>query len=51
VGQITKQSLLGANVVASMLMCEAISRILMALFLNIARGTWNNVNNYIERGV
>ncbi|GFP90241.1 pyrophosphate-energized membrane proton pump 2 [Phtheirospermum japonicum] len=42
--------LLGAKVVASMLMFATVSGILMALFLNTAGGAWDNAKKYIETG-
>lgn len=49
-GRITGQPLLGAKVVASMLMFATVSGILMALFLNTAGGAWDNAKKYIETG-
>lgn len=49
-GQYTDQPLLGAKVVASMLMFATVSGILMALFLNTAGGAWDNAKKYIESG-
>ncbi|ONK70925.1 uncharacterized protein A4U43_C04F2930 [Asparagus officinalis] len=49
-GQATGQQLLGAKVVASMLMFATVSGILMALFLNTAGGAWDNAKKYIETG-
>ncbi|KAJ6803589.1 pyrophosphate-energized membrane proton pump 2 [Iris pallida] len=49
-GQVTGQPLLGAKVVASMLMFATVSGILMALFLNTAGGAWDNAKKYIETG-
>ncbi|KAD3069390.1 hypothetical protein E3N88_37270 [Mikania micrantha] len=43
-------SLLGAKVVAAMLMFATVSGILMALFLNTAGGAWDNAKKYIETG-
>lgn len=51
VGYYTGQALLGAKVVASMLMFATVSGILMALFLNTAGGAWDNAKKYIETGV
>ncbi|CAI0410023.1 unnamed protein product [Linum tenue] len=45
------QPLLGAKVVAAMLMFATVSGILMALFLNTAGGAWDNAKKYIETGV
>ncbi|KAL8136993.1 hypothetical protein V2J09_002994 [Rumex salicifolius] len=42
--------LLGAKVVASMLMFATVSGILMALFLNTSGGAWDNAKKYIETG-
>ncbi|KAL7180675.1 hypothetical protein ACSBR1_043794 [Camellia fascicularis] len=42
--------LLGAKVVAAMLMFATVSGILMALFLNTAGGAWDNAKKYIETG-
>ncbi|KAL9274779.1 Pyrophosphate-energized membrane proton pump 3-like protein, partial [Drosera capensis] len=42
--------LLGAKVVASLLMFATVSGILMALFLNTAGGAWDNAKKYIETG-
>lgn len=50
-GHYTGQPLLGAKVVASMLMFGTVSGILMALFLNTAGGAWDNAKKYIETGV
>lgn len=50
-GYYTGQPLLGAKVVASMLMFATVSGILMALFLNTAGGAWDNAKKYIETGV
>lgn len=49
-GEATGQKLLGAKVVASMLMFATVSGILMALFLNTAGGAWDNAKKYIETG-
>lgn len=49
-GHYTGQPLLGAKVVASMLMFATVSGILMALFLNTAGGAWDNAKKYIETG-
>lgn len=49
-GQATGHPLLGAKVVASMLMFATVSGILMALFLNTAGGAWDNAKKYIETG-
>ncbi|KAL5723871.1 inorganic diphosphatase [Ranunculus cassubicifolius] len=49
-GQVTGQPLLGAKVVASMLMFATVTGILMALFLNTAGGAWDNAKKYIETG-
>ncbi|KAF6167306.1 hypothetical protein GIB67_043167 [Kingdonia uniflora] len=49
-GHFTGQPLLGAKVVASMLMFATVSGILMALFLNTAGGAWDNAKKYIETG-
>ncbi|KAJ8628841.1 hypothetical protein MRB53_022164 [Persea americana] len=50
-GHYTGHPLLGAKVVASMLMFGTVSGILMALFLNTAGGAWDNAKKYIETGV
>ncbi|KAL6659992.1 hypothetical protein ACP70R_002114 [Stipagrostis hirtigluma subsp. patula] len=50
VGHATGQPLLGAKVVASMLMFATVAGILMALFLNTAGGAWDNAKKYIETG-
>lgn len=50
VGQYTEQPLLGAQVVAAMLMFATVSGILMALFLNTAGGAWDNAKKFIESG-
>lgn len=42
--------LLGAKVVAALLMFATVSGILMALFLNTAGGAWDNAKKYIETG-
>ncbi|KAH0852774.1 LOW QUALITY PROTEIN: hypothetical protein HID58_093680, partial [Brassica napus] len=47
-GYYTGQPLLGAKVVASMLMFATVCGILMALFLNTAGGAWDNAKKYIE---
>ncbi|KAL8192323.1 hypothetical protein R6Q57_027508 [Mikania cordata] len=49
-GYYTGHSLLGAKVVAAMLMFATVSGILMALFLNTAGGAWDNAKKYIETG-
>ncbi|KAI3977832.1 hypothetical protein MKX01_036672 [Papaver californicum] len=49
-GHFTGHPLLGAKVVASMLMFATVSGILMALFLNTAGGAWDNAKKYIETG-
>jgi len=49
-GHYTAQPLLGAKVVASMLMFATVAGILMALFLNTAGGAWDNAKKYIETG-
>ncbi|KAJ1268388.1 hypothetical protein BS78_07G131000 [Paspalum vaginatum] len=49
-GHSTGRPLLGAKVVASMLMFATVSGILMALFLNTAGGAWDNAKKYIETG-
>ncbi|XP_075506569.1 pyrophosphate-energized membrane proton pump 2 isoform X2 [Primulina tabacum] len=49
-GHYTGQPLLGAKVVAAMLMFATVSGILMALFLNTAGGAWDNAKKYIETG-
>ncbi|XP_020405869.1 pyrophosphate-energized membrane proton pump 3 isoform X1 [Zea mays] len=49
-GHSTGQPLLGAKVVASMLMFATVAGILMALFLNTAGGAWDNAKKYIETG-
>ncbi|XP_078175179.1 pyrophosphate-energized membrane proton pump 3 [Carex rostrata] len=49
-GNITNQPLLGAKVVASMLMFATVAGILMALFLNTSGGAWDNAKKYIETG-
>ncbi|KAL8033660.1 hypothetical protein ABFX02_13G174100 [Erythranthe guttata] len=50
VGYYTGHPLLGAKVVASMLMFATVSGILMALFLNTSGGAWDNAKKYIETG-
>ncbi|KAJ0583010.1 putative inorganic diphosphatase [Helianthus annuus] len=50
-GYYTGHPLLGAKVVASMLMFATVSGILMALFFNTAGGAWDNAKKYIETGV
>ncbi|KAK9097695.1 hypothetical protein Syun_024740 [Stephania yunnanensis] len=50
-GHFTGQPLLGAKVVASLLMFATVSGILMALFLNTSGGAWDNAKKYIETGV
>lgn len=49
-GYYTGHPLLGAKVVAAMLMFATVSGILMALFLNTAGGAWDNAKKYIETG-
>ncbi|KAH7515252.1 hypothetical protein FEM48_Zijuj10G0007100 [Ziziphus jujuba var. spinosa] len=49
-GHYTGHPLLGAKVVAAMLMFATVSGILMALFLNTAGGAWDNAKKYIETG-
>lgn len=49
-GHFTGHPLLGAKVVASMLMFATVTGILMALFLNTAGGAWDNAKKYIETG-
>ncbi|XP_077238576.1 pyrophosphate-energized membrane proton pump 2 isoform X1 [Tasmannia lanceolata] len=49
-GHFTGHPLLGAKVVASMLMFATVSGILMALFLNTSGGAWDNAKKYIETG-
>ncbi|XP_058113509.1 pyrophosphate-energized membrane proton pump 3 [Magnolia sinica] len=49
-GHLTGHPLLGAKVVASMLMFATVSGILMALFLNTAGGAWDNAKKFIETG-
>ncbi|KAK4839834.1 hypothetical protein QYF36_025346 [Acer negundo] len=49
-GYYTGQPLLGAKVVAAVLMFATVSGILMALFLNTAGGAWDNAKKYIETG-
>ncbi|CAL5443590.1 unnamed protein product [Camellia sinensis] len=49
-GFYTGHPLLGAKVVAAMLMFATVSGILMALFLNTAGGAWDNAKKYIETG-
>lgn len=49
-GYYTGHALLGAKVVAAMLMFATVSGILMALFLNTAGGAWDNAKKYIETG-
>ncbi|XVE52761.1 hypothetical protein DITRI_Ditri02bG0149400 [Diplodiscus trichospermus] len=49
-GHYTGHPLLGAKVVASLLMFATVSGILMALFLNTAGGAWDNAKKFIETG-
>ncbi|XP_043712692.1 pyrophosphate-energized membrane proton pump 2 [Telopea speciosissima] len=49
-GHFTGHPLLGAKVVAAMLMFATVSGILMALFLNTAGGAWDNAKKFIETG-
>lgn len=49
-GHYIGHALLGAKVVAAMLMFATVSGILMALFLNTAGGAWDNAKKYIETG-
>ena len=49
-GKATGQEMLGAKVVAGMLMFATVSGILLALFLNTAGGAWDNAKKYIEQG-
>lgn len=50
VGEFTNRPLLGAEVLASYLMFGTVTGILMALFLDIAGGAWDNAKKYIEDG-
>ncbi|KAF3788684.1 Pyrophosphate-energized membrane proton pump 3 [Nymphaea thermarum] len=50
IGHHTGHPLLGAKVVAAMLMFATVSGILMALFLNTAGGAWDNAKKFIETG-
>eukprot|EP00239_Pterosperma_sp_CCMP1384_P002465 CAMPEP_0197850278 /NCGR_PEP_ID=MMETSP1438-20131217/14870_1 /TAXON_ID=1461541 /ORGANISM="Pterosperma sp., Strain CCMP1384" /LENGTH=800 /DNA_ID=CAMNT_0043463359 /DNA_START=265 /DNA_END=2667 /DNA_ORIENTATION=+ len=50
IGLYTGQTLLGAKVVAGMLMFATVTGILMALFLNNAGGAWDNAKKYVETG-
>lgn len=49
-GKATDQEMLGAKVVAGMIMFATVSGILMALFLNTAGGAWDNAKKYVETG-
>ncbi|XP_022723237.1 pyrophosphate-energized membrane proton pump 3-like isoform X2 [Durio zibethinus] len=49
-GHYTGRPLLGAKVVAALLMFATVSGILMALFLNTAGGAWDNAKKFIETG-
>ncbi|XP_066358661.1 pyrophosphate-energized membrane proton pump 3-like [Miscanthus floridulus] len=49
-GHSTGRPLLGAKVVASLLMFATVAGILMALFMNTAGGAWDNAKKYIETG-
>ncbi|XWS20592.1 hypothetical protein CRYUN_Cryun31cG0115700 [Craigia yunnanensis] len=49
-GHYTGHPLLGAKVVAALLMFATVSGILMALFLNTAGGAWDNAKKFIETG-
>ncbi|XVF26476.1 hypothetical protein REPUB_Repub14bG0019500 [Reevesia pubescens] len=49
-GRYTGHPLLGAKVVAALLMFATVSGILMALFLNTAGGAWDNAKKFIETG-
>ena len=49
-GLMTGQPMLGAKVVAGMIMFATVSGILMALFLNTAGGAWDNAKKYVETG-
>ncbi|KAL6013569.1 Pyrophosphate-energized membrane proton pump 3 [Asimina triloba] len=49
-GHVTGHPLLGAKVVAAMLMFATVSGILMALFLNTSGGAWDNAKKFIETG-
>ena len=49
-GSVTGHPLLGAKVVAAMLMFATVSGILMVLFLNTAGGAWDIAKKYIETG-
>jgi inorganic pyrophosphatase len=49
-GKATGQTMLGAKVVAGMIMFATVSGILMALFLNTAGGAWDNAKKYVELG-
>ena len=50
VGEFTNRPLLGAEVLAAYLMFSTVTGILMALFLDIAGGAWDNAKKYIEDG-
>ncbi|KAH9622395.1 hypothetical protein KSS87_007578 [Heliosperma pusillum] len=49
-GHYVGHPLLGAKVVASLLMFATVTGILMALFLNTSGGAWDNAKKYIETG-
>ena len=49
-GKATGEEMLGAKVVAGLLMFATVSGILLALFLNTAGGAWDNAKKYIEQG-
>ena len=50
IGKKSEVPLLGAKVVASMLMFATVSGILLALFLNTSGGAWDNAKKYVETG-
>jgi len=50
VGILVHDDLLGAKVVAALLMIGTITGVMMALFLNNAGGAWDNAKKYIESG-
>eukprot|EP00520_Triparma_pacifica_P006207 CAMPEP_0118656952 /NCGR_PEP_ID=MMETSP0785-20121206/13753_1 /TAXON_ID=91992 /ORGANISM="Bolidomonas pacifica, Strain CCMP 1866" /LENGTH=797 /DNA_ID=CAMNT_0006549825 /DNA_START=199 /DNA_END=2589 /DNA_ORIENTATION=- len=50
VGDITGRALLGAECLASYLMFGTVTGILMATFLDITGGAWDNAKKYVELG-
>lgn len=49
-GQYTEQRLLGAQCMASYLVCSSMTAMCVALFLNNGGGAWDNAKKFIESG-